>query len=63
MTLYETLSIVIGVIALGLTIWAHRRITGINLKIQNILKISTSGGQSPIVSDNTFNIYNYNSPQ
>ena len=73
MTLYEWLSIAIAIIALGVTIWAHRRVNKINAKIQYIQKLSTSGeqslvittsgGQSLVISgSNVSIIYNYATP-
>jgi len=59
MTLYESLSIAIAAITLGVTIWAHIRISKTNSRIQNIQKLSPSGGQSPIIVGSNVNIYNY----
>ena len=57
MTQYETWSLLIAGLALAATIvlaiWAHNTIKQLNFKIQNIQniqKISTSGGHSPIIS-------------
>lgn len=63
MSLYESLSITIAAIALGVNIWAHIRINKTNTKIkqnnvmiQDIQKLSTSGGQSPVVSGDAANV-------